>query len=56
MSASEEGGSDDQMDSFQASLDILGKGESSNVCISSKSKQYALGAMKLWGVNVYLLP
>ena len=39
MSASEGGGSDDRIDSFQASLGILGKGESSNICISSKSKQ-----------------
>lgn len=37
-------------------LDILGEGESSNVCIFFKSKQWALRAVKLWGVNIYLLP
>ena len=45
-----------RMDSFQASLDILGEGESSNVCISCQSKHWALGTMKLGGVNICLLP
>lgn len=37
-------------------LDICGEGETSNVCISCKSKQWTLRTMKLRSLKTYLLP
>lgn len=48
--------SDDQDGLISAHLYIHGEGESSNVCISSKSKPWVLRAMKLGGMKIYLLP
>ena len=48
--------SNDQGGFILAPWEMLGEGESSNVYISYKSKQWARRARELGGVSTYLLP